>query len=590
MRFRALGFTSFLALAGVLAAAIVLIGTLDLWYSYNDAIERGEGVVSNLVLLLAEQTERTFQAVDLTLLSIRDVLSTSDVPKQDATFEEMLRNRVSSLPYVSAIYVIGTDGTPSQSSGYPDVLGADAVDSAAFRALRDTPGLGLRVGHPRRSKVDNAWLVTLSRRIDRPDGSFGGIVVAAVDLRFYETFYRRLRIADGGFIEIALSDGTLLVRTPAADEAIGKSLAVPGTAFEHLPRDPSGVFWGTSPIDRMDRVIGYSTLDNVPALVLVGMAQRSVLRPWRRHAAVVIGAMAVLLALLAALVYSLSRSRRREREEQARLTRVQRMESLGRIAGGIAHDFGNTIRIVQTACTLLKPSLKNDPDARSLVEDTEHVLRSAKSMTESLLAFARRQDLRPRLTVVDDLVSGFAMILKQAAGPRIMLEISLASDGAICLLDPVQLEATLLNLVLNSRDAMPDGGTVTVETGLSAPPRPLPTASGAEGAERASQAWLRLSVIDQGIGMAPAVVEQAFDPFFTTKGQGNGLGLSQVLGFVQQSSGEVRLESEEGHGTTVHLLFPTVPRGQSGDAGGVQLSAPQDVPPRTGPGDPTGKT
>ncbi|MEZ0167120.1 ATP-binding protein [Microvirga sp. TS319] len=589
MRFRSLGFTSFLALAGMLAAAIVLIGTLDLWYSYNDAIERGEGIVSNLVLLLAEQTERTFQAVDLTLLSIRDVLSTYDVPKHDATFEEMLRNRVSSLPYVSAIYVIGTDGLPTQSSGYPDVLGVDAVDSAAFQALRDTPGLGLRVGHPRRSKVDNAWLVTLSRRIDRPDGTFGGIVVAAVDLRFYETFYRRLRIADGGFIEIALSDGTLLVRTPAADEAIGKSLAVPGTAFDYLSHGPSGVFWGTSPIDRMERVIGYSTLDNVPALVLVGLAQRSVLRPWRGHAAVVIGAMAVLLALLAALVYSLSRSRRREREEQARLRRVQRMESLGRIAGGIAHDFGNTIRVVQTACTLLKPSLKNNPDALSLVEETEHVLRSAKSMTESLLAFARRQDLRPRLTVIDDLVSGFAMILKQAAGPRIVIEISLASDGATCLLDPVQLEATLLNLVLNSRDAMPDGGTLKVETGLSAPPHPFPTALGAEGGERASQAWLRLSVIDQGVGMAPAVVEQAFDPFFTTKGQGNGLGLSQVLGFVQQSNGEVRLESEEGHGTRVHLLFPTLPGGSSGDVGGVQLSAPQDAPPGTSPGDPSGK-
>jgi signal transduction histidine kinase len=255
---------------------------------------------------------------------------------------------------------------------------------------------------------------------------------------------------------------------------------------------------------------------------------------------------AILLALIGVLIVLVQKSRRRDRIEQARLSRVQRLEGLGRIAGGIAHDLGNTIRIMQSTFLLLKPSLADRPDTLSLVNEADQSLRGARAMIERLLAFARRQELRPEVTVIDECIAGFAPILRQAAGPRIALDLKLAGTGSAARLDPVQLEATLLNLILNARDAMPDGGTITVAT------ETVGLRSGPAGQ------WVQITVTDTGIGMPPAVLERAFDPFFTTKGHGNGLGLSQALGFVQQSAGDVQLDSEEGHGTTVRLMFPAV--------------------------------
>jgi two-component system, NtrC family, sensor kinase len=266
---------------------------------------------------------------------------------------------------------------------------------------------------------------------------------------------------------------------------------------------------------------------------------------------------AILLGLIGALIFLVHRSRRRDQIEQARLSRVQRLEGLGRIAGGIAHDLGNTIRLVQSTFLLLKPSLAGHPDAQSLVSEADQALKGARAMIERLLAFARRQELRPELTRIDERIAGFAPILRQAACPRAALELKLASGGTAVLLDPVQLEASLLNLVLNARDAMPEGGTIRLTTETIGPP---PDQAGIRRASGPDERWIQITVEDTGIGMPPAVLERAFDPFFTTKGQGSGLGLSQVLGFVQQSAGDVQLDSEEGHGTTVRLMFPAAAR------------------------------
>ncbi|WP_376771080.1 ATP-binding protein [Microvirga soli] len=353
---------------------------------------------------------------------------------------------------------------------------------------------------------------------------------------------------------LLLRDGTLLARSPAAEEAIGKSYAAVEPVSTYLSRSAQGIIWGTSPVDHTTRVAAYRALGTAPALVLVALSQQTVFQPWREHATVVFITAAILLGLVGALIVLVQRSRRREQAEQIRLSRVQRLEGLGRIAGGIAHDLGNTIRIMQSTFLLLRPSLAEQPDTLSLVNEADQALRSAKAMIERLLAFARRQELRPEVTVIDGRIAGFAPILRQAAGPRIALDLKLAGRDTAALLDPVQLEATLLNLVLNARDAMPDGGTITVATEVIDPPPDTNGAGHLSGTD--SDRWVEIMVTDSGIGMPPAVLERAFDPFFTTKGQGNGLGLSQVLGFVQQSAGDVQLDSEEGRGTAVRLMFP----------------------------------
>jgi signal transduction histidine kinase len=542
----------------MLALGIVLLGALALLQNYNAAARRGEENARNLAHVLAEQTERTFQAVDFTLLAIRDALTAApDLSENDARFRDSLKERLEALPYVRALFVIGPDGFITHDTDYPSTPRVSLADRHYFQAHRDNAALGLHIERPLRSRSVNVWFVSFSRRIDRPDGSFGGIVVAALEPRYFEQFYRGLSVGENGIIALLLRDGTLLARSPASEEAIGRSFAAAGPVYGALDRSPEGVYWAPSPIDGTTRVVGYRALSTAPALVLVGLAQQTVFRQWREHATMVSITAAILIGLIGALVLLLQRSRRRDQIEQARLSRMQRLEGLGRIAGGIAHDLGNTIRIMQSTFQLLRPSLAGRSDALSLVDDADQALKGARAMIERLLAFARRQELRPELTKIDERIAGFAPILRQAACPRAVLELKLAATGCATLLDPVQLEATLLNLVLNARDAMPDGGTITLATEAVSPP------SDQAGIRRTSgpdERWVQITVADTGVGMSPAVLERAFDPFFTTKGQGNGLGLSQVLGFVQQSAGDVQLDSEEGRGTTVRLMFPAVMR------------------------------
>lgn len=600
MRLRSGRFALSLVPAIALAFGIVLLGALELVQSYNEAARRGEEDAQNLVHLLTEQTERTFQAVDFTLLGIRDALNAaSDMPDNDARFRETLKERLKALPYVRALYVIGPDGFITHDTDYPSTPRVSLADRAYFKAHQEDPALGLHVGQPLRSRSVDVWFVSFSRRINRPDGRFGGIVVAALEPRYFEQFYRGLSVGENGIISLLLRDGTLLARNPASAEAIGRSYATAEPFRTYLPRNPQGVFWGASPVDDIVRVVAYHALGTTPAVVLVGLSQETVFQPWREHAAVVFITAAILLGLVGALIVLVRRSRRRDQTEQARLSRVQRLEGLGRIAGGIAHDLGNTIRIMQSTFLLLRPSLADRPDTLSLINDADQALKGAKAMIERLLAFARRQELRPEVTAIDERIAGFGPILRQAAGPRVALDLELASMGSAACLDPVQLEATLLNLVLNARDAMPDGGTITVATRTVAPP---PDRAGFRAPANDEQ-WVEIIVSDTGIGMPAAVLERAFDPFFTTKGHGNGLGLSQVLGFVQQSTGEVELDSEEGRGTTVRLLFPTVAReepvhgsskpetARSGETHpGAFVAAPSEIPSspsghdRMGPG------
>lgn len=572
MRPRSARFPLPLAPAVLLAFGIVLLGALELLQSYNEAARRGEEGARNLVHVLAEQTERTFQAIDFTLLGIRDALTAAqNLPENDARFRDALKERLKVLPYVRALFVIGPDGFITHDTDYPSTPRVTLADRPYFKAHQDDPNLGLHVGQPLRSRSVNVWFVSFSRRINRPDGSFGGIVVAAVEPRYFEQFYEGLSVGENGIIALLLRDGTLLARSPASEEAIGKSFAAAGPVYGALARSPQGTYWAPSPVDGTTRVVGYRALGIVPAVVLVGLAPQSVFRPWREHAAVVSITAAILLGLIGALIFLVQRSRRRDQIEQARLSRAQRLEGLGRIAGGIAHDLGNTIRLVQSTFLLLKPSLAGHPDAQSLVSEADQALKGARAMIERLLAFARRQELRPELTKIDERIAGFAPILRQAACPRAALELKLASGGTAVLLDPVQLEASLLNLVLNARDAMPDGGTITLTTETVGPP---PDQAGGRRASGPDERWVQITVEDPGIGMPPAVLERAFDPFFTTKGQGSGLGLSQVLGFVQQSAGDVQLDSEEGRGTTVRLMFPAAaPEDQANDNLGAGAAA-----------------
>ncbi len=540
--------------AQILVFGIVLglLAAAEMWRSYKQATTAAERFAEGFTRLLAVQIEGAVQAIDLTLIGMRDALQVAPgLAANDPLYRAALQERMKGLPYVRALMVIGPDGYITHDTGYPDRPPINVADRGYFKTHQMDPSPGLHIGKPLRSRSSGLWFVSLSRRLNNPDGSFAGIVAAGLDPRYFTHFYTGLPLEKGDLIALVLKDGTVLARTPDHEGTIGKTY--PDAMARLMPLVASGgVDWSTSPVDGKTRMVGVRTVARGAIMVLAGQAKETIYDAWQEHAAVV-GGSAFLVWLLASGLTLVSRKyRHRALLERARLAQRQRLETMGRIAGGIAHDLGNTIKIARTTFALLKPSLARERDALALVEDADRSLRSAFEIIDRLLAFARKQELSPRPTDLARLIEGFAPILRQATGPCIELTLDLAKP-LVCSIDPVHLESALLNLVLNSRDATTDGGRIDVAL-REAPP---PDWSHLKGMASAKRPWAEIAVRDDGAGMSREVLDHVFEPFFSTRSGGSGLGLSQVVGFVQQSAGEVRIESEEGRGTTVRLLFPT---------------------------------
>jgi len=232
---------------------------------------------------------------------------------------------------------------------------------------------------------------------------------------------------------------------------------------------------------------------------------------------------------------------RRSLEEQ--LTQARKMEAVGQLTGSVAHDFNNLLTVVLGNVDLL--ARKKEDQARRLrrIDAIRQAAERGRDLTRQLLAFSRRQHLTPVTLDVGALIRDFAPLLRQAVGEAVTVDLVLAEATLCAHVDPTQLETALLNLAVNARDAMPDGGVIRIRT---------------EQETDAAGDWVTISVEDSGVGMSPEVRDRVFEPFFTTKevGKGSGLGLSQVYGFVRQSEGEVQLESELDGGSTFRLRLP----------------------------------
>jgi len=240
---------------------------------------------------------------------------------------------------------------------------------------------------------------------------------------------------------------------------------------------------------------------------------------------------------------------------EAQVRQMHKMESVGQLTGGIAHDFNNMLAIVIGSLDLAKRRMKTDiAKAEANIDAAMQGAERAAQLTARLLAFSRQQPLAPKALDVNKLVAGMSELLRRTIGETVRFETVLAGGLWPAFIDAGQLESTLINLCVNGRDAMPEGGRLTVETGNAH----LDEAYASAHAEVKAGQYVVVSVTDTGGGMPDEVIERAFDPFFTTKsvGKGTGLGLSQVYGFVKQSGGHVKIYSETGVGTTVKLYLP----------------------------------
>ncbi|RMR71478.1 Signal transduction histidine kinase [Pseudomonas savastanoi pv. fraxini] len=244
----------------------------------------------------------------------------------------------------------------------------------------------------------------------------------------------------------------------------------------------------------------------------------------------------------------------REQIEDA-LRHSQKMDAVGQLTGGIAHDFNNLLAGISGSLELITKRLAQGRvgDVDRYVSVAQGAVRRAASLTHRLLAFSRRQNLSPRVTNVNVLIQDMEELIARTVGPEIDIKVVAHDDLWPALIDHAQLESSLLNLCLNARDAMPSGGRIVIETANASIEECTDPDHGIPAGEH-----LSIRVTDTGMGMSPDTVAKAFEPFFTTKpiGAGTGLGLSMVYGFVRQSGGQIRVESVEGHGTSVVMHLP----------------------------------
>ncbi len=357
-------------------------------------------------------------------------------------------------------------------------------------------------------------------------------------------------------------------RTAEIDETI--ALYQAGNASEALSLVRTNR--GKLTMDRIRTVIGEMRRDE-SADLQQRLAAAERIDEWLRWASV-----ATLFAVIAVGAFGLYDARRRMRDVEAahagllaandalrkeiatretaeqQVRQMQKMEAVGQLTGGIAHDFNNMLAVIMSAMNLIQRKLKRgETDIGKFVDAATDATTRAASLTGRLLAFSRQQPLAPQVVDANRVVTGMSDLLRRTLGETISIETVLAGGLWKTYADPSQIENAILNLAVNGRDAMPEGGSLTIETANSH----LDDSYAATHADVVAGQYVMIAVTDQGEGMTSDVLARAFEPFFTTKpvDQGTGLGLSQVFGFVKQSGGHVKIYSEPGEGTTVKIYL-----------------------------------
>ncbi|MDR3537188.1 MAG: ATP-binding protein [Acetobacteraceae bacterium] len=521
-------------------------------------------------------TEQATEVLDTQLLvadRVNDLVG--DMPDNriagdEAALRDRLAEMVRRFPQVTGILVIGADGHALVSTlRFPIDRAIAFNDREYFLTLQD-PTRPFQIGAVADGRLTNQPAFTVARRKGNDPRHFAGAIVVSVSPHYFETFDRTL-LNDSPDYVVGLfrEDGVNLAHYPA----IRNGAPVWGgynPLLEAIRRQPlGGLIRVPAGADSTDRLIAYRRLDTYPVYASIARRWGSLWAAWRvlmaTHLVYGVPATAalVLLALDAArrarhqeatLAALEAEVQRRELAEDA-LRQAQKMEAVGRLTGGIAHDFNNHLTVISSNIELLKRRLTPDnPTLIRLADAAMQGVQRAATLTHRLLAFSRQQPLDPEPLDAGRLVTGMSDLLQRTLGEGVTVETVLAAGLWQTRVDANQLENALLNLAVNARDAMPTGGKLTIETANIH----LDDAYADAHVEVEAGHYVTVAISDTGGGMTPEVIARAFDPFFTTKplGQGTGLGLSMVYGFVKQSGGHVKIYSELGRGSTVKLYLP----------------------------------
>jgi two-component system, NtrC family, sensor kinase len=534
------------------AMLVIVLGGAGLLISLArvNTLREAHATALRLVHVLGEQTQRTIQAVDLILTGIGDELHASDVPEHDPVFQDRMRAHLETSPFIRALFVIGPDGFITQDTDHPSTPRVSLADRGYFIAHAERDDLGLHIGRPLRSRSVGVWFVSMSRRVPSADGRFAGIVVAAVEPRYFERFYSGLALGATDSIALFRRDGILIARHPYI-ESVGASYASHEPFRSQLDKMATGSLESEGAIGGSPRILAYSTVEDTPLVVTVGLDKQTLLADWQQRALITSGGALGISLLAAASMFLLVQGLRQRTAMQQQLAQAQKLDAVGRMAAGIVHDFRNLLGAMASGARLVRSRAVDAAALAPILDEMDAAVERGTTLASKLLTVSRQQELALGVVDVNQLLRALQPLLKSAAGSDIRLRLELAPEVWPCRLDRAQFDRALLNLIINARDAMPNGGEVRVATANEA------KHAGIRPTTRPVGDYVRITVADNGQGISPEVAQRVLEPFYTTKGQaGTGLGLSQVYGFVRQVGGDLRIESTPGAGTTVELLFP----------------------------------
>jgi len=515
-----------------------------------------------------EEASKTFQLVNLALDSVSDLvagMSDSDIAQDQERLYPQLQKLVKAIPAIQSIWIYGRDGSVLLSSWvYPPPV--QKFSDRDFFLAHANGEVGTYYGQVYESAFNAQPFFTVSKRLSQ-DGQFGGVLEVSVVPSNFFRFYSTLAYSEGLQYALLRNDGVLLARyptaPPGATEKLGENTGFRRTVAKNTQ---GGSYITTSPVDRIERSFAVRRLGQTPLYLSAGIASTTIQSEWingmARH--LIFGIPATLVMFLTFFLV-LRRTQHLYAEIDLRtaaedsLRQSQKLDAIGQLTGGVAHDFNNLLTIIIGNLEIAQRYLESWSDGAQLklarrVENAMHGAERAATLTKRLLAFSRQQPLEPKPLDVNRALNGLSDFLLRALGEDVSLEI--VGSGGVWPVeaDATELEAVLVNLAVNARDAMPNGGKLTIEASNSY----LDDAYCKEHADIRRGQYVQIAVTDTGTGMTKEVINKAFEPFFTTKqsGHGTGLGLSQVYGFVKQSGGHVKIYSELGEGSTIKIYLP----------------------------------
>jgi two-component system NtrC family sensor kinase len=542
--------------------------------SYNSTLDIADRDIERTLDVAHEHALKVFETIDRSLAELNEVVR--DLPddiirSREPALHRRLKQLADSLPQLKSAWIFDAEGRAlvnSLASPPPELSFADR--DYFYAHVDQTIGTFIGASLTPRPPYQGARFFSMSRRRESNDGRFIGVIQASVLPEYFESFYARIGSDPGSFFAMGRTDGILLAHFPRLDREF--RLDPNGPVGQKIaPHPEHGLITIAWPSDGIERRIGYRRVAEYPIYVSAGLETSAIRARWlatmSQHLVFGVPATALLFVLLA---FAFRRSQHlqteaaKRREAEDALKHSQRLEALGQLTGGVAHDFNNLLTVIRASVDLLnRPQLSEERRQRYITAIADAVARAAK-LTSQLLAFARRQTLKPEVFDVGDRVQSLRDMLATLLGPAIEIVVRLPAEPCLVNADAGQFDTALINMATNARDAMQGKGRIifAVEAATNVPDT-LAHLMGSHvvGSHVGSHGFVSIAVGDTGIGIPAGRIGRIFEPFFTTKqvGQGTGLGLSQVFGFARQSGGEVTVASEVGQGSTFSLYLPRVP-------------------------------